>query len=29
MSEWPANPDGSLNMYTRRLDLEDLLREGA
>lgn len=29
MSEWPTNPDGSLNMYTRRLDLEDLLREGA
>jgi catechol 2,3-dioxygenase len=28
MSEWPTNPDGSLNMYTRRLDLEDLLREG-
>jgi catechol 2,3-dioxygenase len=29
MSEWPTSPDGSLNMYTRRLDLEDLLREGA
>ncbi len=28
-AEWPRNPDGSLNMYTRRLDLEDLLREGA
>jgi len=25
-SEWPRNPDGSLQMYTRRLDLEDLLR---
>jgi catechol 2,3-dioxygenase len=29
VSEWPTSPDGSLNMYTRRLDLEDLLREGA
>ena len=28
-AEWPANPDGSLAMYTRRLDLEDLLREGS
>ncbi len=28
MAEWPTNPDGSLAMYTRRLDLEDLLREG-
>ena len=27
--EWPRNPDGSLNMFTRRLDLEGLLREGA
>jgi catechol 2,3-dioxygenase len=26
-SEWPRNPDGSLQMYTRRLDLEALLRE--
>lgn len=25
--EWPAKPDGSLNMYTARLDLDDLLRE--
>ncbi len=23
---WPKNPDGSLNMYTQRLDLDDLLR---
>jgi catechol 2,3-dioxygenase len=29
MAEWPTNPDGSLAMYTRRLDLEALLREGA
>ena len=28
MEEWPVNPDGSLAMFTRRLDLEDLLREG-
>jgi catechol 2,3-dioxygenase len=26
--EWPRNPDGSLAMFTKRLDLEDLLREG-
>lgn len=26
-SEWPRNPDGSLAMYTRRLDLAALLRE--
>lgn len=26
-SEWPRNPDGSLAMVTRRLDLDDLLRE--
>ncbi|CAM5485801.1 Catechol-2,3-dioxygenase OS=Afipia felis OX=1035 GN=catE PE=4 SV=1 [Afipia felis] len=25
--EWPRNADGSLAMFTRRLDLEDLLRE--
>jgi catechol 2,3-dioxygenase len=25
--EWPRNADGSLRMFTRRLDLEDLLRE--
>lgn len=25
--EWPTAPDGSVQMYTRRLDLEDLLRE--
>lgn len=24
--QWPSNPDGSLNMYTRALDLNDLLR---
>jgi catechol 2,3-dioxygenase len=25
--EWPLNSDGSLNMYTRYLDLNDLLKE--
>jgi catechol 2,3-dioxygenase len=25
--EWPRNSGGELNMFTRRLDLEDLLRE--
>jgi len=25
-TEWPRNPDGSLAMFTRRLDLDDLLR---
>ena len=25
--EWPQNADGTLNMYTRRLDLQDLLAE--
>ena len=25
--EWPFHPDGSLNMYTRHLDLEELLAE--
>ena len=25
--KWPRTPDGELNMYTRRLDLEALLRE--
>ncbi len=25
--QWPNRPDGSLNMYTRALDLQDLLRE--
>jgi catechol 2,3-dioxygenase len=25
--QWPRNPDGSLTMYTRRLDLDGLLRE--
>ena len=25
--QWPMNPDGSLDMYTRALDLEDLLKE--
>ena len=24
---WPKNPDGSLQMFTRQLDLEDLLKE--
>jgi catechol 2,3-dioxygenase len=24
--EWPKNPDGSLGMFTKRLDLADLLR---
>jgi catechol 2,3-dioxygenase len=26
--KWPKNPDGSLAMFTRHLDLDDLLREG-
>lgn len=26
-AQWPKHPDGSLNMYTIALDLEDLLRE--
>jgi catechol 2,3-dioxygenase len=26
--QWPRNEDGSLTMYTRRLDLESLLQEG-
>ncbi|WP_424928739.1 VOC family protein [Amaricoccus tamworthensis] len=26
-AEWPRNPDGSLAMYTKRLDLNDLLKE--
>lgn len=26
-AEWPRNKDGSLGMFTRRLDLENLLRE--
>ena len=25
--EWPMHPDGSLNMYTHPLDLEELLKE--
>lgn len=25
--QWPQNPDGSLLMYTKALDLEDLLKE--
>ncbi|WP_119270934.1 VOC family protein [Taklimakanibacter deserti] len=25
--QWPRNKDGSLGMFTRRLDLEDLLRQ--
>jgi len=28
-AEWPTNPDGSLAMYTKRLDLESLLREAS
>ena len=28
-AEWPRGPDGKLAMFTRRLDLEDLLREPA
>jgi catechol 2,3-dioxygenase len=24
---WPKNPDGSINMYTHPLDLDDLLKE--
>jgi catechol 2,3-dioxygenase len=27
-SEWPRNPDGSLEMFTKHLDLQDLLRAG-
>lgn len=27
VEQWPRNADGSLNMYTRALDLEDLLNE--
>jgi catechol 2,3-dioxygenase len=26
-AEWPRDPEGTLAMFTRRLDLEDLLRE--
>ena len=26
-AEWPRTPDGRLDMFTRRLDVEDLLRE--
>ncbi len=26
-AEWPRKPDGSLAMFTRKLDLEDLMRE--
>lgn len=25
--QWPKNPDGSIHMYTKALDLDDLLRE--
>ena len=28
-AEWPRGPDGKLAMFTRRLDLDDLLREPA
>jgi len=27
MDQWPRNIDGSLNMYTKQLDVEDLLAE--
>ena len=27
--QWPRNPDGSINMVTERLDLNDLLRQRA
>ncbi|MBF0695482.1 MAG: VOC family protein [Flavobacterium sp.] len=27
MDQWPRNVDGSLNMYTKQLDVEDLLAE--
>jgi catechol 2,3-dioxygenase len=26
-ADWPRNPDGSLAMFTRKLDLDDLMRE--
>ena len=26
-AQWPRTPDGSLAMFTKRLDLEDLLRQ--
>lgn len=26
-AQWPKNADGSLHMFTRRLDLEDLMKE--
>jgi catechol 2,3-dioxygenase len=25
--KWPLNPDGSIQMYTRQLDIESLLAE--
>ena len=25
--EWPRQPDGSLAMFTRKLDLDDLMRQ--
>ena len=28
-AEWPRKPDGSLAMFTRKLDLEDLMRQRA
>lgn len=28
-AEWPRTPDGDLSMYTRPLDLDSLLQEGA
>jgi catechol 2,3-dioxygenase len=26
-AQWPRQPDGSLGMFTRRLDIDDLLRQ--
>ena len=28
VDKWPKNPDGSMKMFTKWLDLEDLLKEG-
>jgi catechol 2,3-dioxygenase len=28
-AEWPRSADGKLSMFTRRLDLEDLLKQRA
>jgi hypothetical protein len=29
MEDWPRNPDGSLGMFTKWLDIESLLKEPA